>query len=149
MNVELLLKVKAVILEEPRRIDMNDWGSTWDQSEAGRLGRDLPPCGTTACIAGWAATIDRMGRKRLKTTAGALRSVARHRSLCSAGKEALGLDEQVARELFFDEYWPVDLIERLEDELVGTLAYAAVVAEAIDRFIGCDGDWSAEKAVAP
>jgi hypothetical protein len=49
MNVPLLRKVKKHILAEPRRLEMNNWAVNVDEEEA--------PCGTQACIAGWAVIL--------------------------------------------------------------------------------------------
>ena len=54
MNIELLNKVKAHILEEPRRLEMVDWIMEGDEIPS----PEKPPCGTAACIAGWAAMLD-------------------------------------------------------------------------------------------
>jgi len=53
MNVDLLLKVRAAILEEPKRIDMEAWSETKKNSC-----RELPKCGAVACISGWACVLD-------------------------------------------------------------------------------------------
>lgn len=55
INTELLEKVKAHILEEPRRYNQRTFGGTSDEA----------PCGTAACIAGWAAHLS--GEIDLKT----------------------------------------------------------------------------------
>jgi hypothetical protein len=52
MNVELLLKVKQAILEEPRRFDMAEWSSEDVYGKA-----KIPNCGTTCCMSGWATAI--------------------------------------------------------------------------------------------
>lgn len=62
MNVELLLKVKDQILKEPRQFVMESWF---------RLSiRDIPNCGTAACIGGWGIAIEfnenpKMARRRM------------------------------------------------------------------------------------
>lgn len=62
MNVELLQRVKAHILEEPKRFIMSRWiGKHTPGSQMGfhdskiDIGRRYPACGTVtvACIAGW------------------------------------------------------------------------------------------------
>ena len=49
--IDLLNKVKAYILEEPKRFNMNWWGK-----RKGHIcdpdGDSIPPCGTVCCIAG-------------------------------------------------------------------------------------------------
>lgn len=51
LNVKLLRRIQKHILEEPRRLDMGNWKRT------NMDGLHAPPCGTTACIAGWALTL--------------------------------------------------------------------------------------------
>ena len=46
VNVKLLKKVRKLIAEEPRRLRMSVWGKKV-------TGRNAPPCGTVACLAGW------------------------------------------------------------------------------------------------
>ena len=47
MNRELLIKVRDAIEAEPMAFKMSMW-----------ISKDIiSPCGTTACIAGWAATL--------------------------------------------------------------------------------------------
>ena len=48
VNVKLLRAVKRLIQEEPRRLDMHVWGRKVTQDR-----KSAPPCGTTACLAGW------------------------------------------------------------------------------------------------
>lgn len=51
VNVKLLKKVRKLIAEEPKRLEMATWG--FNKSHWKAQGRDLPPCGTVACLAGW------------------------------------------------------------------------------------------------
>jgi hypothetical protein len=74
-----LLKVVNTILEEPRRLDMSDWGTkyskqalklattplTEDPEQEFLEEREMPACGTVACLAGW-TLVTLMPRKRLK-----------------------------------------------------------------------------------
>lgn len=49
LNVRLLRRIQKHILAEPLRIDMGEFVKTKYFDEV-----EQPPCGTTACIAGWA-----------------------------------------------------------------------------------------------
>lgn len=55
-TIDLLRKVEQHILAEPRRLDMTHFGTAFSphrtQEDSG-----LPPCGTNACIAGWAVVL--------------------------------------------------------------------------------------------
>lgn len=83
LNKALLRKVARHILEEPRRYDQTTFV------------RDVPtdrsPCGTQACIAGWA---DHLANGR-KLTEGMSQNAIRRRA-----KKALGLTEGEATRLF-------------------------------------------------
>lgn len=51
VNVKLLKKVRKLIAEEPRRLNMSYWGiKVKDMAEKPS---SAPPCGTIACLAGW------------------------------------------------------------------------------------------------
>lgn len=136
MNIELLQKVKQAILDEPRKMDMNVWFDRFwaDEEEKVRvlrlLGKEeaqLPPCGTIGCIAGWSVLLGS------SMDPGELVHVG------STAARLLDLDFEQAYDLFHTTTWPSDLREKLSDSEPGTIEYAQVVAEAIDRYIA--GDW--------
>jgi hypothetical protein len=122
MNTELMLKVRARILAEPRRVDMGEWiNRRWF-------------CRTTACIAGH--TIECYGGRVPKE------DIEVDEDLCLtpgdiAGK-LLGLPDMEADWLFRchwlgDEGSPYnDIGIRLAILKPGSKQYAQVVAEAID-----------------
>ena len=74
VNVKLLKKVRKLIAEEPKRLNMGLWGSQL------RRGRSRPPCGTVACLAGW--TI--LASRPISTW----RSLFRHRGLIDGSNSA-------------------------------------------------------------
>lgn len=64
LNVRLLRRVRAHILEEPNRLRMSDWKLTAAPGDLvgvrttalsmwGETTQRVPACGTVACIAGW------------------------------------------------------------------------------------------------
>lgn len=62
LNVALLQKVKAHILEEPNRFAMEDFWLSGGCLLAAIEGKEIrprkiPACGTVACIAGWACLL--------------------------------------------------------------------------------------------
>lgn len=114
MNVELLLKIKAHILEEPLRIYMDTWAVRGRQFEAMRL--QEPKCHTTGCISGWAAFL--MGEFDV---------VDRY--------DILDIDRLLASKLFHSINWPMEFQIRLQAAMVQTTDYAQVVADYIDYFI--------------
>jgi hypothetical protein len=98
LKYEILEEVKRKILEEPARLDMDEWGVTglkpgskwsWRQSED----RRVPACGTVGCIAGWVGIIVD-GKIANGYTAEQLLG------LVSGSEESL-----VLRRLFHVEYW--------------------------------------------
>lgn len=58
INVRLLRKIQKHILEEPRRYDQNLWRIEVDPA----TNPERPPCGTMACIGGWATALS--GKER-------------------------------------------------------------------------------------
>lgn len=130
LNVELLERVKAHILEEPRRFEMASWAEHSDDA----------PCGTAACIAGWALILEK-GARLLDD--GVTLLYRNNRRILSEGNDAarlLGIDIKIAMELFSVSRWPSDLeYEYLDleydDSLEGRQAKAEIAARRIDRFI--------------
>ena len=51
VNVKLLKKVRKLIADEPRRLDMSYWGMQVKHMKEKPV--NPPPCGTVACLAGW------------------------------------------------------------------------------------------------
>lgn len=102
INKRLFRRIRDHILEEPRRFFM----SAWVVRDSGKpsLGysfasTERPPCGTAACIGGWAVIL--AGEKA--TNSG--RTQARARKL-------LGLTKAQACGVFGISMWPSDLRER-------------------------------------
>ncbi len=129
MNIERLQRIKALILEEPRRLIMEGYHfggvkeNKWDEEQwleelAESFGKRqkatpalIPPCGTAACICGWANILE-MQDKGLKLQ-------------CDMGDETaaaawLGIspawtrEEPSRRDVFHVDYWPQDFKARYE-----------------------------------
>ncbi len=129
---ELLLKVREAILAEPARMRMSSWKiPPYMQEDIVSLGLHamVPPCGTVACIAGWAVELGRKNPNRIR----------------------LGIEESASNllgwrmgdgdcPLYFYDMWPRGLKWRLLDSKSGTPEYANVVAAAIDRWIEVEGN---------
>jgi hypothetical protein len=120
INVELLLKVKERILAEPSQFDMRDWR------------RSSPECGTVACIAGWACAIADAEEGIVPTDYHQIES----RAEILLGERAIAL--------FYASCWPDDLCFAEEDASVRSPEYAAVAAQAIDRFIASPEEFGVE-----
>ena len=141
MNVELLKKIQAAILQEPRRIDMGPLIQPVKGQHA---------CGTTACIAGWALVLDT--ESRLEDAEG-LDEIMRIRKAAEdvwqrfinndvSGflgdvRKLLGLPPQY-QALFWIHRWPKKWYARIRRLNPGTREYAEVVAELLQAVI--DGE---------
>lgn len=103
--VRLLRRVEKRILEEPKRFDMDLWGSK-------QVGPDAPACGTVACIAGWAG-LDGLKPARLKRLSDAGVYRRGHRGADKIGKllQPFRVDDGetllgTGSSLFYVENWP-------------------------------------------
>jgi hypothetical protein len=117
MNVELLQRIKAHILEDPRRVGMSNWIRRRSPREGG------PSCGTVACIAGWAYILSERQVPPFYTQVTRL----------------LGLDSQQGQRLFFELYWPSKFYAQIQTCQQGAAEYAQTVADRIDHFIATEG----------
>lgn len=125
VNIELFQEIKRLILEEPLRFDMYEWGYVYPAEER-HVG--LPPCGTTACIAGWASAATWMGK-------GGKLADWKFQSIHEAGL-LLGLrDRSVEDAVFYVQHWPANFRERYDAANLRTEA-AQVAADYIDWICG-------------
>lgn len=145
MNIELLQRVKQHILAEPRRLNMGTWVSTVGKTVpafAGVYGRDeadLPPCGTVACVAGWAVLLSRFNGKPEEYAA-----FMRERNTLfpdgltsSIGQEELGLSPSQMETLFYVGRWPerFRVAHGQAEENGDYQAMAQITADRIDYMI--------------
>lgn len=143
MNTELLLKVKAAILEEPKRLDMSDWAMS--EFDMKLLPEDIqPPCNTVACIAGWAISIHNniFGEElytlvKSKPAQYAAEGVYDHYHFGPhfEAKGLLELTEEQADSLFYREYWPLQFRAPYTNAAQGSILRAKLAADRIDHFI--------------
>jgi hypothetical protein len=136
MNIKLLRKVKNYILEEPRRFDMSTFGSVFKskinfKDATGESARNFPPCGTTACIAGWALGVNAPRPKSFfkKLKYGAIPNLA---------QKKLRLSHEEKERLFYDASWPSKYSLALLAAKTPA-GRARVAAERIEHFIATDG----------
>lgn len=109
LNVELLERVKAHILEEPKRLAMGTFAERNEEA----------PCGTVACIAGWSLVLEKGARMVTKKLADfgegyyedhfVYRNNRPIDDPHEHAKKILGLTEEEAMTLFYVEDWPDDL----------------------------------------
>src|SRR5882672_4453118 len=138
MNIKLLEKVKAAILAEPRRINMDHWltkkiDTDQDVWLDAKPKHSEPPCGTVGCIAGWTVVLAKRQRE-VKRRGAAVGDVFAIETI--AGEV---LDLASSRALFYPNSWPEQFRLRLVAQRHGTKAYATVVADRIDFFIKTNG----------
>lgn len=127
MNVRLLQKVKAHILEEPNRFQMGYWIKKGDPGTEvfidyrvdGRRTRRLPACGTAACLAGWAVQlIDPTITSDIELKA----------------ERLLGLSRQQSFKLFRVNQWSKHF-QKLWHATRSPRKHAQIAARVIDQFI--------------
>ena len=123
MNTKLLRKVKKVVLEEPRRLDMANWIQT---NMTALPAEERPPCGTVACIAGWAIHLSGVDPA---LTPGAYSEIA---------NGLLGLDEDQGRRLYYTGSWPESFDEAYHAAETAQ-ERAQIAARRIDHFIKTKG----------
>jgi hypothetical protein len=129
LNVRLLRKIQRHILEEPKRFIMGDviaQGEPGEYVEDCDLEWEMPRCGTTACIAGWALFL----------------GGARNNNSLGDAADLLGLNIPAIRDgagsLFYVGGWP----KKFYDAWVAAKTprgRARVAARRIDFFIATKG----------
>jgi len=121
LNKDLLLKIKQVILDEPKGFQMGGYKKSKQASPVCRdygLAWDFPRCGTALCIAGYALQLsgkDLDGEENVTLVA----------------RELLNVDDN---DLFYVDRWPEDLYKRFLDATTPE-ERALIGAERIDRFL--------------
>ncbi len=137
MNTELLREIQKAILDTPTRFDMSDWIQKADES----------PCGTTACIAGYAVLIDELQKKNetLQNTKEITKFraeiedwVEENGTIPFRAQKLLDLTNDQCRRLFHVSRWPSQFWARWDFELP-RLELAKIASERIDFFIKTEG----------
>jgi hypothetical protein len=127
MNVDLLLKIKERIISHPASFNMSRWGCKVDPTEE-------HPCGTIACIAGWAVILTDTPVNWIGYSM---------EDVCVQAKELLGISWSQAN-LFYPDYWPSPFKEEylalstsltIENKSEVQAKLAKLAARRIDRFI--------------
>mgnify|MGYP001601442776 CR=1 FL=1 len=136
MNTKLLREVEKEILAEPRRLRMD----SWVERVYGK-GETMPPCGTTACIAGF-ATILHKGmpdyvNKDFKARAWYLLDYAPV-NYEGYAMDALQLGSEQAERLFYVSSWPEKFLAAWEQAST-PLRRAEVAVARIEHFIKTKG----------
>lgn len=137
MNIKLLERVKAHILEEPRRLCMSevltksnhpiDWGYESGFNSMAAASKDLskdeqPPCGTVGCIVGWGSKLSHKTNQNVYTDSSVFK-----------------IEYDAGKRLFYVDEWPRKF--RLRYGKCRTAKQRAkVTAERIDHFIKTNGE---------
>lgn len=139
MNVKLLRRIQRIIVKRYKQIDMGSWFDTNPDHE-------VPMCGTTACIAGWAVTLHRPSLKAKPSLAAKFvhsrsETIGFGQSyyMTTIAVDILGLGCEQAARLFYISNWPEQFHNRILEPNVGTKRYAKIVAQRIDHFIATGG----------
>lgn len=125
-TIKRLKQIIGLVIERPDQIDMESYFNPQPSHE-------VKHCGTTACIAGWAITLKRIGKPEPRQAC-RLR-INEH----VEGWKALGIAESEADRLFYEDSWPENFKRRLARAGTGTDRYARVVADRILHFIKTNG----------
>ena len=122
VNRELFEKVKAHILEEPRRFYMGDYVTTPDAISPW----EAPACGTVACIAGWAYLLS------VKRPSKDANAIAEDRAV-----KLLGITLAESHCLFYAGSWPDEYSHRYIDaeNALDYTGMAQAAADRIDHFL--------------
>jgi hypothetical protein len=120
-TIKLLRKIQQQIMAEPKRIDMHDFVEVFapevkinlQGTEGSPEGLPIPPCGTQACVAGWACLIgDPNLEKELKRvlvedsiTFVNERHLALEETIQDKAVKILGITEAQGVRLFFFKDW--------------------------------------------
>lgn len=142
MNVDLLIRVRYKILDEPRQFVMQRFFATSMRIDSDSetpeglrdISREVPNCGTAACIAGWALTLSRTESHRPIDAA----EYYMYRTHLPARVE-LGLTSLQAQRLFYVTGWPWEFQKRWE-ETRDVVERARIAADRIDHFIATGGE---------
>lgn len=115
MNVRLLRRIEKRILKEPGQFNMGVWVRRWFPKSKRR------PCGTEACIAGWACLLSKSGNSS---------------DFQNTAIRLLGLSSEQSLRLFSFASWPPQFQTTAKE---GTLTYARNAVRRIECFIKTRG----------
>lgn len=140
MNVELLRKIQAAVIQEPKRLYMDKWIMIeGDAAEPGDMAEiiEYPACGTVGCIAGWAVILNDQKGNSVKNTARKFLAGIFLRT-SQLAKEALDLEHDAAGRLFYVHYWPTKYAQDYS-HTQDPVEKAKVAVARIEHFIATEG----------
>jgi len=107
VNIKLLEKVCEAIKAEPKRFHMNVWATNDVYYDIGLPDRQVAPCGTAACIGGFAVILTKTkGKTDRETWVKAVSGVDTGPRTEILATDLLDLDVHQAARLFHDHDWP-------------------------------------------
>lgn len=144
MNVELMRRIEAHILAEPKRVCMGIYVTKKDwhhETEFLREPNNYPECGTIGCICGWAVTLT----DTLDGYTGSIQDpyylsiqdpyYLIYTDVGRRGRDLLELSPTTAAALFYVGNWPDTFRQMLSTAKVGTVEYAQVVVARMEYMI--------------
>lgn len=106
MNVKLLRRIQRMIKRRPLQFNMDSWFGT---KETFLDEPDIPACGTTGCIAGWAITLDLTGKHKKAEPKKAAYFMETRNNYQARASQLLDVPIYIGKRLYFIEGWPLDL----------------------------------------
>jgi len=138
MNIDLLNKICSSLEQEPKRFHMGEWVSINPESDLNIPFERLAPCGTTACIAGFAVMLDQCDVPADPDNWRKTMTGLNNFSIQDWAKELLQLSENQAAQLFRVTCWPSQFMHKYTSAPNATVS-AQVAVERIKHFIKTDG----------
>lgn len=137
MNVKLLRQVKRHIQEEPKRLNMSEWGTLALYLPKNRR----PACGTVACIAGWACLLNqpeligvsRKNKQKVRTFVQLMFNAS------GIAQALLGLTPDEGGRLFHVTNWPEEFKYQYWNA-EQSASEAKITAARIEHFIKTKGE---------
>jgi len=139
MNIPLLNQIKEKIKEKPYNFAMGGFFKPLIDSSKFIPSERAHNCGTAACIAGWAITLNFGIDKPAEARAKAWPEIFNGKHHCDLGIEALNLTKEQASRLFYTEGWPYEF-EQAYKNARSQIERNAVAIARIDKFIESNGE---------
>ena len=139
MNIEMLNRVKQTILDEPRKVNMHVFLERYTINMMKEESAYIPPCGTHACIAGWACILDAMDKRGI-TIEEINWDTIRNNYMNVHGKarKILAISWEEQNKLFYLKDWPPEFAKRYDDSETAQ-ERAEATAQRIEHFIATNG----------
>lgn len=159
--INLLRKVEQVVADDPRKLDMSDWGTVYDKTSPDyKKSNDTATfnsCGTVARIAGWACILsdpklEKTLRQRAKTFSDHTSHHVGRADLSmdiNPSKRAarlLGISSDAQHRLFHVYYWPTRFRDMYYNAITPAQRKTALI-KRVEFFIETDSTDGAEAQV--